>query len=207
MRANAGFDCFPTTRSRRNAGACSSGGTLERTTHRVVERATAAAPTVLGLRCQTLHGGHMRDPTENLSRNGRVSHLLNSQCLLTPFLDRAASQQQKQHPGDRHNQQLPGCQAAQHAQGGGRPKGGGRRKPRITPTDTPSGVTSRERSSHCALPQEADPSRGPRREMASGTEMRVVSRVFRRAVERRFAGEGEASSHEFAGRRSRRRRA
>ena len=34
-------------------------------------------------------------PAENLSRIGRVSLLLKSQRLLTPLLDRAASQQQK----------------------------------------------------------------------------------------------------------------
>ena len=128
MRANGVFDCFPTTRSRRNAGACSSGATLERTTHRVVERATAAEPMGLVFSSRTLHREDIRDPTENLSRIGRVSLLLNSQRLLTPLLDRAASQQQKQHPGDRHHQQLPGRQAAQHAQSGGHPNQGGLRR-------------------------------------------------------------------------------
>ena len=128
MRANAGFDCLPITPSPRNAAACSSGATLERTTHRVVEPATAAEPMVPVLSSRTLHRGGTRDPTENLSRIGRVSLLLNSRRLLTPCLDRAASQQQKLHPCDRHNQQLSSRQAAQHAQGGSHPNGGGRRK-------------------------------------------------------------------------------
>ena len=113
MRASDVFDCLPTSRSRRNAGACSSGAILERTTHRVAERATAAAPTVLGRRSQPLCGGHTRDPAENLWKIGR------SQCLLTPLLDRAASQQQKQHAGDHRHQQLPGRRAARCAQGRG----------------------------------------------------------------------------------------
>ena len=47
--------------------------------------------------------GTHADATENLWKIGR------SQCLLTPLLDRAASQQQKQHAGGRrHN----GFQAA-----------------------------------------------------------------------------------------------
>ena len=54
-RASGVFDCFPTTRSRRSAAACSCGATLERTTHRVVERATAAALTVLRPRLRARH--------------------------------------------------------------------------------------------------------------------------------------------------------
>ena len=55
MRVNGVFDCFPTTRSRKSAGACSSGATLERTTHRVAERATAAVLTVLRTRLRARH--------------------------------------------------------------------------------------------------------------------------------------------------------
>jgi hypothetical protein len=129
MRANAGSDCLLTTPSRRSAAAFSSGATLERIIHRVVEPAIAAAPTVLARRSQVLHGEGTRDATQNLSRIGRrVSLLHNSQGLLTPSLDRATSQQQKQHPGNRHNQQLPGREATQHAQGGGHPNRGRRRK-------------------------------------------------------------------------------
>ena len=128
-RANGVFDCLPITPSPRSAAAFSSGATLGRTIHRVVERATAAEPMESVLGSRTLHRGGTRDPTENLSRIGRVSLLLKSQRLLAPFLDRAASQQQKQHPGDRHNQRLPGRQAAQHAQGGSHPNGGGRLRP------------------------------------------------------------------------------
>ena len=133
MRANAGFDWLPITPSPRSAAAFSSGATLERITHRVVEPAIAAEPMESVLGSRTLHRGGTRDPTENLSRIGRVSVLLNSHRLLTPSLHRAANQQQKQHPGDRHNQRLLGRQAAQHAQGGSHPNGGGRRRPKITP--------------------------------------------------------------------------
>src|SRR5262245_12757884 len=106
MRMRSVSGCLQTTRSQRNAGACLSAATLERTTLRVVGCATAAALTILGLRRHTLPGVHMWGPAKSLSSIGRFSLLLNTQDLLTPFLDRSASQQQEQHPGHRHHQQL-----------------------------------------------------------------------------------------------------
>ena len=117
-------------RARRNAAASLSAATLERITRRVVEPAIAAALTTSAFR--NLHAGHMPDPIQSLSRTGWISRL-DPQHLLTPLLDRATSQQQKQHPGDSNHQQLPGRQAAKRARGGGYPNRGGRRKPMPLP--------------------------------------------------------------------------
>src|SRR5262245_16050393 len=104
MRMRSVSGCLQTTRSRRNAAAYLSAAPVERPTRPDVEPPTAAALTMLGLRRHTLHGGRIRDPIKGLSRIVRVSLLHDTQCLLTPFLDRAASQQQKQHPDHRHHE-------------------------------------------------------------------------------------------------------
>src|SRR6476646_10115098 len=88
MRMRSVSDCLRTTHNRRSAGACLSAATLARTTRRVAGRATVAARSVL--KSDNLY------PTPGLSRIGWISVLIDPQHLLTPFLDRAASQEQKQ---------------------------------------------------------------------------------------------------------------